>query len=453
MKFKTINPATEEVIKEYDIMTKDGVENKVKNARKAFETWKGIDIKERSKLIKKLGKRIERKKQKIAEAITIEMGKAIKESIPEVEKCARICEYFGKNAKKFLKDEKIKTEFQESYVMFEPLGVVGSIMPWNFPMSQAFRFAVPAIIAGNVQIIKPSSTTPYSGGLVVEELFKACKFPEHVFSAVIGDATTGTALIESDINAASLTGSVETGSKIAQLATKDIKKVVLELGGSDPFIVLNDAEIEKTATVAAAGRFLNCGQSCIAAKRFIVIKEIAEQFTQRFIEVTRNMKVGDPMDPNTDIGPLVRESQRQLVERQIKMSVEQGAKILLGGKRIERKGYFFEPTIMSATNSMTICKEEAFGPAAPVIIAQDEEEAIRIANDTEYGLGASIWTENREKGKMLTKRIQAGVVFVNKTPRSDPRLPFGGIKKSGMGRELDRYGLLEMVNIKSVIIN
>ncbi|MBI4168289.1 MAG: aldehyde dehydrogenase family protein [Candidatus Aenigmarchaeota archaeon] len=452
MKFTTINPATEEPIAEYEISDRAAVDEKVLRARKAFETWRETDIGERSKLLKKLGKRLLKKKQQLAESITEEMGKPLKESVAETEKCAAICEYFGKHARKLLKDEKIKTEFQKSYISFQPLGIVGSVMPWNFPASQIIRFAAPSLVAGNVQLVKPSSTTPNSGGLLIEQLVADC-FPENVFQAVIGNSTTGTALIESKIDAVSLTGSVEAGAKIAQLAMKDLKKVILELGGSDPFIVLEDADMDKCVEGAVRGRFLNCGQSCTAAKRLIVIKEIADAFKEKFIEKTKALKVGDPLEMETDMGPLAREEQRKRLEEQLEASVRQGAKILLGGKRLERRGYFFEPTVVSASNEMTVCREEAFGPVAPIIIAESEEDAVRIANDTEYGLGASVWTNDRNRGEAFARKINSGAVYVNKNVRSDPRMPFGGTKKSGLGRELDRYGLLEMVNIKSVIIN
>ena len=453
MKFSTINPATEERIAEYEIASIDNVNGKVATARKAFETWHETDIRERSRLVRKLGRKMLSRKEKLAAVITQEMGKPIKQSLLEVEKCQSICEYFGKNAKKMLKDEQIKTEYIKSYVSFQPLGIVGSIMPWNFPMSQIIRFAVPSVIAGNVQIVKPSSITPNSGGLLIEKLFKECKFPGNVFQAVIGDSTTGTALVESKIDAISFTGSTETGSKIAQLAMRNLKKVVLELGGSDPFIVFDDADMDKVIKGAVDGRFLNCGQSCTAAKRFIVLRGIVDEFITKFIEAARAMKIGDPINPETDLGPLVREEQRKRLETQVHSSVSQGAKLLLGGKRFERKGYFFEPTIMSATNDMTIAREEAFGPVAPIIPIENEEEAIKVANDTEYGLGASLWTRNIERGEKIAKKINAGSVYVNRNVRSDPRLPFGGVKKSGLGREMSKYGLLEMVNIKSVIIN
>lgn len=453
MKITTVNPATEERIEDFEVEERDEINKKVEAAKKAFEYWKDVDIKERSRLMRRLGRKMLSKDQKLAESITKEMGKPIKESIAEIEKCASICEYFGKNAKKMLKDDSVKTEFKKSYVRFEPLGVIGSIMPWNFPMSQVIRFSAPAIVAGNVQIAKPSSATPRSGGLAVEELFHAVKFPEGVFQAAIGDASTGATLMESRIDAASFTGSVEAGSKVGQLAVKGIRPIVLELGGSDPFIVLEDADMDQAVKGAVHGRFLNCGQSCIAAKRFIVLKDIDDVFTEKFIDATKSLKVGDPMDASTDIGPLVRDSARAALERQISESVKQGGKVLLGGKRLQGKGYFFEPTVMSATNGMAIAREEAFGPAAPIIAADTEEDAVRIANDTEFGLGASIWTTNIERGEMIAKKIRAGVTYVNKNVRSDPRLPFGGAKKSGIGRELSRYGLLEMTNIKSVIVN
>ena len=453
MKFNTTNPATEQVIAEYEIMDRTAVDEKVARARKAFESWKETDIGERTRLARKLGRMLMKKKQQLAESITEEMGKPVRQSLSEVEKCASICEYFSRNAKKFLRDEHVKTEFAKSYVSFQSLGVVGSIMPWNFPASQIIRFAVPSMIAGNVQIVKPSSTTPNSGGLLIEQLFKDCKFPEDVFQAVIGNPTTGTALVESKVNAVSLTGSTEAGSKVAQLAMKDLKKVVLELGGSDPFIVLGDADMDKAIEGAIAGRFMNCGQSCTAAKRFIVLREISGIFTEKFIERTKGLKVGDPADMSTDMGPLVREEQRKKIEEQLAASINQGAKLLLGGKRMPGSGYFFEPTAISATNDMTACREEAFGPLAPIITAGSEEEAIRIANDTEYGLGASIWTSDRERGEQMAKKINAGCVFVNKNVRSDIRLPFGGNRKSGIGRELNRHGIIEMTNIKSIIIN
>lgn len=453
MKIKSVNPSTEEVIAEYDIAKKDEIEQAVANARKAFGSWKEMPLAERAKYVKRFGKKLLMRKQDYAELMAKEMGKPVKEGLPEVEKCAWLCEYYGRNAKRFLKEDRVATEYTKSYVTFEPLGIVASIMPWNFPFWQPLRFAIPAIIAGNVLMLKHSSTVP-GCATAIDDLFKKCRFPENVFQAVIGDANAGTHLIESSVDVISVTGSSETGSRIAQTAMKGLKKVVLELGGNDPFVILADANIEKAAAGAVTSRFLNCGQSCIAAKRFIVMKTVAEEFTQKFIEKTKQLKVGDPLNPETDMGPLVNQKQRESLEGQIGESVAAGAKILLGGKRAERKGFFYEPTILgNVNNGMRIAKEEAFGPAAPIIVVENEEEALRVANDTEYGLGASIWTDNLDKGEQLTRKISSGLVFVNKGVRSDPRLPFGGVKKSGIGRELSRYGLMELVNIKTVVVN
>lgn len=448
-----MNPATEEVTNEYDIESREKIDERISNARRAFAEWKETTIGERTTLLKRMGKKLLANKQKYAEIMAKEMGKPVKEGMPEIEKCAFICEYYANNAKRFLRDESVKTEYKKSYVTFEPLGVIASIMPWNFPFSQPFRFAVPALVGGNVLMLKHSSTVPQCS-LAIEELFNKCKFPENVFQSVIGDASTGTMLVESDINAVSLTGSTDAGSRVAQIAAKGLKKVVLELGGSDPFIVLEDADMDKTVAGGVVARFHNCGQSCIAAKRFIVVKSRLSEFTEKFVEKAKNMVVGDPLDPNTDMGPMVNSAQRDRLEAQIKDTLAAGAKLLLGGRRPERKGYFFEPTVLAnVTNSMRIAQEEAFGPAAPIIAVDSEDEAIKVANDTEYGLGASIWTEDLEKAEALAKKITAGLVFVNRSVRSDPRYPFGGAKKSGIGRELGRYGLLEMLNIKTVIIN
>jgi acyl-CoA reductase-like NAD-dependent aldehyde dehydrogenase len=454
MRVLTINPFSEDPLEEYSSMTKPHVDEKVENARRAFESWRETTLKERTRRVRHMGKYLLARKDDYANNITEEVGKPIKESVAEVEKCAMLCEYFAHSAKKFLTEDEVKTEYSKSYVRYEPLGVVGSIMPWNFPMWQALRFAVPSILAGNVQVVKPSSYSVKSGGLALQQLFDRSKFPEHVFQCVIGPSFTGEALIESATNAISFTGSSETGSQVAQLAMKNFKKVVLEMGGNDPLIVLADANIDKAVEGAVTGRFLNCGQSCIASKRIIVVQDVAEKFTHKFVEAVKQLKIGDPTKPETDIGPMVREEQRKRVEDQVNASVAEGARILTGGKRREGRGFFFEPTVMAdVNNEMTVAKQEVFGPVAPIIIAKTEEEAIGIANDTEYGLGASVWTENRERGEKITRRLNAGLVYVNKNVRSDPRLPFGGIKKSGIGRELHWHGILEMVNVKSIIIN
>jgi acyl-CoA reductase-like NAD-dependent aldehyde dehydrogenase len=314
------------------------------------------------------------------------------------------------------------------------------------------RFAVPALTAGNVGILKHSSIC-MGAALQIEQAFKDAGFPENVFQSIIGDYRAGEALVESGIDAVSVTGSVNTGRRVAELATKDLKKFVLELGGSDPFIVLEDADLSQTAHMAAQSRLLNNGQSCIAAKRFIVVKDIVDKFTKLFVEETESEVVGEPMDSKTTVGPLVRESQREALAKQVDDAKTKGASILTGGNSIKRDGFFYEPTIVSQVDhAMKIIKEEVFGPAAPIIVVNNEEEAIREANNSEFGLGASIWTNNIERGIRLAREVQSGIVSVNEMVRSDPRLPFGGIKHSGIGRELSEIGIKEFVNVKSVVV-
>jgi len=449
----TVNPATGEQIKEFEVMSRKQVDDIISKARSAADTWRDTPVEGRSRMLKKIGRRFLSHKKDLSHTITEEMGKPIKESVAEVEKCSLVCTYFGKKAKKFLKNERVKTEYHKSYVSFEPLGVVGAIMPWNFPVWQIMRCAAPALVAGNAVVVKPSSVTPECGQKIAK-LFEKCKFPEGVFNVVIGDSTVGTTLVNGGIDAISLTGSVEAGSKVAAAAAAGIKSIVLELGGSDPFIVLADADIEEASQQAVVGRFLNCGQSCIAAKRFIVHKDIASAFTEKFVEKVKELNVGDPMKQDTDIGPLVREEQLQKIDKQILDSILQGAKTLLGGKKIEGQGFFFQPTVLgNVTNSMPVCREETFGPVAPIVVVENEDMAIQVANDTDFGLGASVWTTNLDRAELIAKKLQAGNVYINRSVRSDPRLPFGGIKKSGIGRELSRYGILEFVNMKSVIVN
>jgi acyl-CoA reductase-like NAD-dependent aldehyde dehydrogenase len=325
-------------------------------------------------------------------------------------------------------------------------------MPWNFPFWQVMRFAAPVVTAGNVAILKHSSVC-LGSSLEIAQAFRDAGFPENVFQVVLGDYRTGESLVQSDIDAVSVTGSVSTGKRVGELATRGLKKFVLELGGSDPFIVLEDADLNQTAHMAAQSRLLNTGQSCISAKRFIVVKEVVKKFTDLFVEETKAEVVGDPMDYRTTVGPLVRENQRTTIDEQVQEARSHGAEILLGGRRIESKGFFFEPTVISKVNhDMRVLKEEVFGPVAPILVVENEEEAITEANNSEFGLGASIWTNNIEKGVRIAKRIQSGIVSVNEMVRSDPRMPFGGIKNSGIGRELSEFGIKEFVNIKSVVV-
>src|ERR671911_1306556 len=449
---ETVNPATGKVIAKYQNMTDDQIREKVKNARSALKGWKNLDIGERCSLTRNLGRIMRRNKGEYAKLITEEMGKPVRQATAEVEKCAWLCDYYSETAEAFLRDELIPTEFRKSFVCFEPIGVVAGIMPWNFPFWQAMRFAVPAVTAGNVEILKHSSVC-LGSAIKLEEAFTDAGFPQSVFQAVIGNSAVGEALIRSDIDAVSITGSVDTGKRVAELASKDLKKFVLELGGSDPFIVLDDADLNQTAYMATQSRLLNTGQSCIAAKRFIVVKEVADKFTKLFVENTEAEVVGDPMDSKTTIGPLVRESQRQALIRQVEDAKLKGAKILAGGNIIEGDGYFYEPTIIfNVSREMDVLREEVFGPVAPIIVVENEAEAIQEANNSEFGLGASIWTGNFERGLNLAREIRSGIVKVNEIVRSDPRLPFGGVKSSGIGRELSEFGIREFVNIKSIVV-
>jgi acyl-CoA reductase-like NAD-dependent aldehyde dehydrogenase len=391
-------------------------------------------------------------KDEYSRTITEEMGKPIRQATAEVEKCAWLCDYYSETAESFLRDELIPTEFRKSFVSFEPLGVIAGIMPWNFPFWQAMRFAVPALTAGNVEILKHSSVC-LGSALKLEDAFLEAGFPESVFQCVIGNSTVGEALIKSDIDAVSVTGSINTGKRVAELASQNLKKFVLELGGSDPFIVLEDADLNQTAYMAAQSRLLNTGQSCIAAKRFIVVKDVADKFIKLFVENTEAEVVGDPMDSKTTVGPLVRESQRQALSIQVEDARNKGANILTGGNPIDGEGYFFEPTVLGdVKHEMKVVREEVFGPAAPVIVVEGEEEAIAEANNSEFGLGASIWTNNLERGTRLGRQIQSGIVSINEMVKSDPRLPFGGTKASGIGRELSEFGIREFVNIKSIVV-
>jgi succinate-semialdehyde dehydrogenase/glutarate-semialdehyde dehydrogenase/succinyl-CoA reductase len=378
------------------------------------------------------------------------MGKVIKESLSEVEKCAWAMEYYADHGSIFTTDEVVNTDARKSFITFEPLGVIGSIMPWNFPYWQALRFAAPSLIVGNVILLKPSSATMQCG-IEIEKAFKNVGLPDGVFQTLIGDSSIANFLIDSEVNAVTFTGSVQIGSKVGQRATSQLKKCVLELGGSDPFIVCGDADIDKASTGAVKGRFINCGQSCIASKRFFVVKRVANEFIEKFVQKTEKLSVGDPLSADTDIGPLVNQEGIENIDSLVQDSVEKGAEVLTGGQRLKSKGYFYEPTVIKdVSTNMRIAYEETFGPVAPVTIVEDEIEAIHLANDSQYGLGASIWTRDLDKADRLSRTIESGIVSVNNVVASDPRVPFGGVKKSGFGRELSRYGMLEFVNIKSV---
>ena len=448
-KVKTINPATEEVLNEYKIMTKEQINDKVKKAQITFQDWKK-DAGKRADLLHDFANQLRKDKENLAKRATNEMGKAIKEARSEVEKCAWAMEYYADNGRIFSTDEVVNTDARKTVIRFQPIGVIGSIMPWNFPYWQALRFAAPSLMIGNTIVLKPASATMQCG-IEIEKTFNKVGLPDGVFQTLVGDSSVAESLIDSDINAVTFTGSVPVGAKVAQRATSQIKKTVLELGGSDPFIVCEDADIEKASNGAIKGRFINCGQSCIASKRFIVIKDVANEFIEKFVQKAEKLKVGDPLSDDTDIGPLVNASGLKKIDSQVKESVKEGAEVLTGGEQIGGKGYFYRPTVLKNVNpKMQIAQEEVFGPVAPIIVAGDDVEAIEIANDSDYGLGASIWTQDLDKAERLSNKVESGIVSVNNVVASDPRVPFGGVKKSGFGRELSRYGMLEFVNIKSV---
>jgi acyl-CoA reductase-like NAD-dependent aldehyde dehydrogenase len=446
----TINPSTEEVINTYDIATKEQINEKTKKAHNAHLDWKK-DMDKRADHIHDFAQQLRKNKEDLARKITQEMGKAIKEARSEVEKCAWVMEYYADNGKIFVNEEVINTDARKSTVVFEPIGVIGSIMPWNFPYWQALRFAAPSLMVGNTIVLKPASTT-MGCGLEIEKAFSRSGVPDGVFQTVVLDGAGADVLIDSeDVNAVTFTGSVSAGGKVAQRATSQIKKCVLELGGSDPFIVCKDADIEKASSGAVKGRFINCGQSCIAQKRFVVVKDIANEFIEKFVQKTEKLRIGDPLSEDTDLGPIVNASGLKTIDSQVKDSAKEGAEILTGGEQIGSKGYFYKPTILkNVTPNMRMGQEEVFGPAAPIMVADDEIEAVILANDSQYGLGASIWTEDLDKAEKLSRMIRSGMVTVNNVVISDPRVPFGGVKKSGFGRELSRYGMLEFVNIKSI---
>ncbi len=448
--FETINPTNGKVIRRFRAATRTDVEKSVEKARKAFEKWRELAPAKRAEFLERAAKMLRSQKDKLGRIITLEMGKTIKESVPEVTKCAWGLEYFAENGPRFLNPETLKTDATDSYVAFEPLGVIASIMPWNFPLWQCVRFAAPALMAGNSAVFKPSSVTPQSG-LALQEVFDSTGIPPGTFNVVLGSSEVASYMIEANTAAVSFTGSVPAGRDVAEQASRQLKKSVLELGGSDPFIVLDDADLEAASTGAVAGRFINNGQSCICAKRLFVAKTVADEFLDRFIAKTRSLKVGDPMSPETDIGPVVREDALKTLDRQVQSSVKMGAKVELGGERLKRRGFYYAPTILTGVGpDMPVMKEETFGPAAPVMAVKDDDDAVRHANRSDFGLGCSVWGRDVRRAEKVARQVTTGMVTVNNIVVSDPRMPFGGVKKSGIGRELSRYGMLEFTNIKSI---
>ncbi len=447
------NPYTGEVIKEFEPMSLGECVQKIQKSRKAFRYWEKTPVRERTGYFRAVSQRLREQQRAFAETITREMGKPIGQSLAEIEKCAWLLDHFADNAAKFLEEEPVKTDALRSYVAFEPLGIILGIMPWNFPFWQVFRFAVPALAAGNVCLLKHASNVPLTA-LAIEKLFQDSGLPPYVFKTLLVDSGVAMQLVEQElVDGVSLTGSVEAGSQIASLAGRRIKKFVLELGGSDPFIVLEDADIPKTARMALQARMINSGQSCIAAKRFIVMADIAAPFMEALQREIHTVKIGDPMDAATTIGPLAKRELVEVLSGQLEDAERKGARIVYGPAPPSGEGFFFRPAIVSGVREeMRLLREEVFGPVMPVLSARTEEDLVEMANASPYGLGASIWTRDLARGEKLAREQRAGFVAINDMVKSDPRLPFGGIKKSGIGRELSHYGLKEFVNIKSVVI-
>ncbi len=454
MPFVSRNPYTEEVWKEYASAEGAYVESQLQHLHQAFLKWRESSFRERADAIRKVAQHLRQSKEAYVQLITTEMGKPITQARAEVEKCAWACEYFAENAESMLRPMEVLTDARKSYVAFQPLGVILAIMPWNFPLWQVFRFAVPAIMAGNTVLLKPAPNTP-TCGLAVVEAFRQAGLPFDLLRVVLVEVEQIPDLIRHPLVAGvTLTGSPRAGRAVAQIAGEALKKCVLELGGSDPAIVLRDANLELAVAQCLQGRYINSGQSCIATKRILVESPLHEAFVERFVEGSRQQVMGDPMDEATTIGPLARADLRENLHRQVRQSLEAGARVLLGGDLPEGRGYFYPPTVMvDITPEMPVWNEETFGPVTPIVPVSSRYEAVQRANESRYGLGASVFTENIRLGEEIARdRLEAGNCFVNHFVFSDPRLPFGGIKESGFGRELGLFGIHEFVNIKTVYI-
>ncbi len=453
MSIQTINPTSGEVLETFEPFSQQQINQALDQAHQAFLRWRTMTFAERAKHLHSVASHLRDHKTALARIAVLEMGKSITEAEGEVEKCAWNCDFFADHAERFLADEKVATNATESYVAFRPLGVILAVMPWNFPYWQVFRFAAPALMAGNTAVLKHASNVSRVA-LEIERIFQEAGLPQGVLRTVLVPGSEAPRLIEDPrIAAVTLTGSEVAGVEVAATSGHVLKKTVLELGGSDAFIVLDDADLDEAAQVAVTARFQNNGQSCIAAKRFIVVDSVAEAFEQKFAASTARLKVGDPLEYDTRIGPLARKDLRETLDQQVQQSIQQGARVLIGGKAREGKGYFYEPTILTnVTPEMSVFKDETFGPVAAVIRARDVEHAIELANDSKFGLGSNLWTRNIEQARELAARIEAGGVFINGMTASDPRLPFGGVKRSGYGRELSSFGIQEFVNVQTVWI-
>jgi len=451
---QSINPYNEKLIKTYPEHSRTEIEQIIKSADKSFLDWHNTGFKERSVLMKQAANVLRRRKDEFGELMTLEMGKPIQQSIAEVEKCAWVCEYYSENAEGFLKDEIIETDASKSYVSYLPLGVVLAVMPWNFPFWQVFRFAAPGLMAGNAGILKHSSNV--SGcALAIEDVFKEARFPENIFRTILVSSSQMDFVIEHPlIQAVTLTGSVPAGKAVAAKAGSLLKKTVLELGGSDPYIILEDADLEEASVTCVTSRLINGGQSCIAAKRFIIVESVYDEFEKLFVEKMKSVKMGDPFNKENLLGPQASKQLRDELHEQVLRSMDLSAKLLLGGEILKTMGAFYPPTVLAnVKKGMPAYDEELFGPVAALIKVKDETEAIEKANDTIFGLGAAIFSGDPGRAEWIAKeKLNAGSCFVNSFVKSDPRLPFGGVKQSGYGRELSVFGIREFVNVKTVYI-
>jgi succinate-semialdehyde dehydrogenase/glutarate-semialdehyde dehydrogenase len=453
-----MNPATAEVLQTFDSLTSDQLEKKLATAREAFRAHRRTANADRAQKMTRAAEILESEKHSFARIMTLEMGKPITAAVQEAEKCARVCRYYAENAESHLADEVVETNATKSFVCYQPLGVVLAVMPWNFPFWQVFRFAAPALMAGNVGLLKHSSNVPQCA-LAIEDIFSRAGFASGTFQTLlIGSDAVQSVLEDPRVAAATLTGSEPAGRSVASTAGKQLKKTVLELGGSDPFIVMPSANLDEAITTAVKARTINNGQSCIAAKRFIVHEQIYERFEAEFVKVMKGLRIGDPLEQATEIGPLATEQILKELEDQVQVSVARGAKLLCGGQRPKlsgnlANGYFYEPTVLAdiPKDAPASC-DETFGPVAALFRVADIDEAINLANSTPFGLGSSAWTNDQREREQFINGLEAGSVFINGMVASDPRLPFGGVKNSGYGRELSYFGIREFVNIKTVWI-
>ena len=449
----SVNPATGDTIKTYEEMTPAQAAAAVVHAHDAWRAWRKTTFAERAGLMRKTAELLRGRKTELARLMAMEMGKPLKQGAAETEKCALGCDYYADKAESHLAPEIIETDASKSYVAFEPLGVILAVMPWNFPLWQVYRFAAPALMAGNVGVLKHASNVP-GCALAIEEIFAQAGFPSGVFRTLLVGSAQVRALIEHPlVRAVTLTGSTPAGQAVAAQAGAVVKKTVLELGGSDPYIVLEDADLEYAVQTCATSRLINSGQSCVNAKRFIIVEPLVEAFTERLVALMRAKKMGDPLAEDTEVGPQARPDLRDDLHRQVRESVAKGARLLLGGDIPPGRGAYYPPTVLGDVKpGMPAYDEELFGPVASIIKAKDEQDAVRIANDTIFGLGAAVFTKDLKRGERVARDLDAGCTFVNALVASDPRLPFGGIKESGYGRELGSYGIKEFVNMKMVYI-